>query len=121
MSKKLTFWQKITLWIVWIYTLILFVWWFLSNCIIWREEPTIWQCTSNQLNMAVTLWINEMAEFMQKRLERKVDKINNKLEDLASWSWVINSTWNLKIPIIEPNVTFESWVLKLNPELKLVK
>lgn len=99
-KQSLTGWQKLLLSILWIYIFILFLWWFLSNCIIWREEPTIWQCTSNQLNMALTLWINEMSEFMQKRLERKVDKMNNVFEDLANWSWVVKfttSSWGLEV------------------------
>jgi len=97
-----SFLWKIFLWLLWIYILILFVWWFLSNCIIWREEPTIWQCTSNQISMALTLWINEISEFMQKRLERRVDKMNNMLENLASWSWIVKvttSSWGLDLEV----------------------
>ncbi len=121
MSKKLTFWEKIILWIVWVYMLILFVWWFLSNCIIWREEPTLWQCTSNQLNMALTLWINKRIEIQQDRAEHKAENLQNKIEKISTLTWVMNNTWSVKIPIIEPNVSFESWALKLNPEIKFTK
>lgn len=52
--------------------------------------------------MALTLWINEISQFMQKRLERKIDKMNNILEDLASWSWVVKvttSSWGMDLEI----------------------
>jgi len=107
MSKKLTFWEKIILWIVWVYMLILFVWWFLSNCIIWREETTLWQCTSNQLNMALTLWINKRIEIQQNRAEHRAEVLQNKIEKLSTLSWVISNTWWTLM--IDTNVTFESW------------
>lgn len=75
----------------------------------------IWQFAVKWRSFTVKNIIKEVETNMVENLKEKavIDTLNN--------LWKNTSTWNIKIPIIEPNVSFESWALKLNPEIKFTK
>lgn len=75
----------------------------------------IWQFAVKWRSFTARNIINELETNMVEDLKEKavIETVNN--------LWKNMSNWNIKTPIIEPNATFESWVIKLNPEIRFVQ
>lgn len=72
----------------------------------------IWEFAIKWRSFTVKSVLKEVESNMIDDLKQKavIDAVNN--------LWKNTNPWSIKVPIIEPNVTFESWSLHLNPTIK---
>lgn len=78
--------------IIWIISLPFIIWGIFSNCVL--NFDFSWKCFSENFSAWIWKWFNVFVEYKQEQTEKKLEKLEEKLNNINTWS--LSSSWLIR-------------------------